>query len=295
MTTLKSSIDNTLRVPRNINQSRINNFLAETGQFYGMGIHQDHWKTRLSGAPHVKLGVYSVPNLKRITFKEAVAQKFDPIVQQMRTFDGAPQQGLTGGSDQSRHEYILTHRSKKDQTFSFYIEAACNGIFGVGSNDAMVPNPNRYFSIKKADLVVRNTSLQQLYHDLMGIAYDTTQESSRARQALWTLNEVINLFIIHDSSTTKKCLDLTKAFLSTSNGQGEHQITSIGHCHIDTARYPGYIFTASQVQQYEWLQELYPHLFLKIKKQEKAGRWEIIGGSWVDHDTNMPSGESLCR
>ncbi|SAM00317.1 hypothetical protein [Absidia glauca] len=356
MTTLKPSIDNTPKIPRNINQSRINNFLAENGQFYSMGIHQGLWKSRLTGAPHVKLSVYSVPDLK-----EAVAQKFDPIVHQVRTFGpswsthwfkvditipaslekqhvvfqwdmdsealiwsehGVPQQGLTGGSDQSRHEYILTDHAKKGQTFSFYIEAACNGMFGVGSNDAMVPDPNRYFSIKKADLVVPDSPLQHLYHDLTvirGIGYDTAQESSRARQAIYTLNEVINSFIITDKDAIQKCLALTKAFLDSPNGLGEHQVTAIGHCHIDTAwlwpyeetkrkvarswssqldlidRYPGYVFTASQVQQYEWLQELYPPLFHKIKKQEKAGRWEIIGGSWVEHDTNMPSGESLCR
>jgi hypothetical protein len=69
-------------------------------------------------------------------------------------------------ADQSRHEYILTDHAKKGQTFSFYIEAACNGMFGVGSNDAMVPDPNRYFSIKKADLVVPDSPLQHLYHDL---------------------------------------------------------------------------------------------------------------------------------
>lgn len=43
-------------------------------------------------------------------------------------------------------------------------------------------------------------------------------------------------------------------------------------------RYPDYVFTASQVQQYEWLQELYPKLFEKIKAAEKNEQWEIIGG-----------------
>lgn len=43
-------------------------------------------------------------------------------------------------------------------------------------------------------------------------------------------------------------------------------------------RYPDYVFTASQAQQYEWLQELYPKLFEKIKIAEKNEQWEIIGG-----------------
>jgi alpha-mannosidase len=43
-------------------------------------------------------------------------------------------------------------------------------------------------------------------------------------------------------------------------------------------RYPDYVFTGSQVQQYEWLKELYPPVFDKIKEIEKTGQWEIIGG-----------------
>lgn len=43
-------------------------------------------------------------------------------------------------------------------------------------------------------------------------------------------------------------------------------------------RYPDYVFTASQAQQYEWLQGLYPKLFEKIKVAERKEQWEIIGG-----------------
>jgi alpha-mannosidase len=39
-------------------------------------------------------------------------------------------------------------------------------MFGVGANDAMVADPNRYFNLDKADLVVPNQPVQDLYHDL---------------------------------------------------------------------------------------------------------------------------------
>ena len=32
-----------------------------------------------------------------------------------------------------------------------------------------------------------------------------------------------------------------------------------------------------------------------LKKKVKEGRFHPIGGSWVEHDTNLPSGESLVR
>lgn len=53
------------------------------------------------------------------------------------------------------------------EVFEFYIEAACNGMFGVGANDAMVADPNRYFELSCADLVVANEPIQKLYHDLV--------------------------------------------------------------------------------------------------------------------------------
>jgi alpha-mannosidase len=60
-------------------------------------------------------------------------------------------------------------------------------------------------------------------------------------------------------------------------------------------RYPEHRFTSSQAQQYKWLQEYYPALYDRVKTKAKEGKFLPIGGSWVEHDTNMPSGESLVR
>ena len=96
-------------------------------------------------------------------------------------------------------------------------------------------------------------------------------------------------------------------------------VYAVGHCHIDTCwlwpwaetkrkvarswanqcnlmdRYPEHRFTCSQAQQYKWLEQLYPSLYDRVKAKVKKGTFQPIGGSWVEHDTNMPSGESLVR
>jgi len=59
--------------------------------------------------------------------------------------------------------------------------------------------------------------------------------------------------------------------------------------------YPDFKFTMSSARAYEWMQEKYPDLFQQIEKRVKQGRWEIIGGMWVEPDLNMPDGESLVR
>jgi len=103
------------------------------------------------------------------------------------------------------------------------------------------------------------------------------------------------------------------------DGDKDVLITAVGHCHIDTCwlwpwaetkrkvarswsnqcdlidRYPEYRFCASQAQQYKWLKQYYPALFDRVKEKVKLGSFQPIGGSWVEHDTNMPSGESLVR
>jgi alpha-mannosidase len=59
--------------------------------------------------------------------------------------------------------------------------------------------------------------------------------------------------------------------------------------------YPDLKFTMSSARTYEWMQEKYPDLFAQIQQRVKEGRWEIIGGMWVEPDLNMPDGESLVR
>lgn len=90
-------------------------------------------------------------------------------------------------------------------------------------------------------------------------------------------------------------------------------------CHIDTAwlwpyrvtqqkvarswstqidlmnRYPEHRFASSSAQQYKWLEKLYPLLFDALKEKVNEGVFHPIGGAWVEHDGNMPSGEALVR
>ena len=59
--------------------------------------------------------------------------------------------------------------------------------------------------------------------------------------------------------------------------------------------YPDFKFTASTAQAYVWMEEKYPAIFHEIEQRVKEGRWEIVGGMWVEPDLNMPDGESLVR
>jgi alpha-mannosidase len=60
-------------------------------------------------------------------------------------------------------------------------------------------------------------------------------------------------------------------------------------------RYPEFKFNQSSAQVYAFIEEEDPALFARIKEKVRAGRWEPIGGMWVEPDTNMPCGEALVR
>ena len=59
--------------------------------------------------------------------------------------------------------------------------------------------------------------------------------------------------------------------------------------------YPAYTYTQSAAAYNEWMADKYPDLNAQIKKRIQEGRWEIVGGMWVEPDLNMPDGESLVR
>jgi len=96
-------------------------------------------------------------------------------------------------------------------------------------------------------------------------------------------------------------------------------ISAIGHAHIDVAwlwtlgqarrkagrtfynvirqmeQFPEFIFAQSQPQLYDYVRQDYPDLFRAIQQRAAEGRWETMGGMWVEADCNLSGGESLAR
>ncbi|QPP05545.1 alpha-mannosidase [Streptomyces bathyalis] len=59
--------------------------------------------------------------------------------------------------------------------------------------------------------------------------------------------------------------------------------------------YPDFVFTCDSVMYLEWIERHDPQLFETIKKRMGEGRWQVVGGWWVEPDCNIPSGESFVR
>ncbi len=56
-----------------------------------------------------------------------------------------------------------------------------------------------------------------------------------------------------------------------------------------------FLFTSSSAANYEWVEHNDPDMFEEIRQRIAEGRWEIVGGWWIQPDCNIPGGESFVR
>ncbi|RVE71820.1 hypothetical protein OJAV_G00055550 [Oryzias javanicus] len=237
--------------------------------------------------------------------------------------DGNPVQGLTKEGEKT--SYILSEclTTEDPHSFTLYVEVACNGLFGAGQGSMIAaPDPNRRFSVQKAELVIFNKDVREMLTDfelLVDIVKELGEGEQRGYQALFTVNEMVNRCDPKDPSSFSEAHDLARKFFSQRNGESQHTVHAMGHCHIDSAwlwpyeetirkcgrswvtvidlmeKNPEFTFTCSQAQQFQWVKSWYPGLFSRIQHYVKKGQFIPVGGTWVEMDGNLPSGESMVR
>jgi alpha-mannosidase len=106
----------------------------------------------------------------------------------------------------------------------------------------------------------------------------------------------------------------------TESAEGREAVISlVGHAHLDLAwlwpvgetwvaaqrtfesvlglqqEFPNLTFCHSTPALYAWIEQHRPDLFSAIQQQVAAGRWEVVGGMWVEPELNLISGESIVR
>lgn len=142
---------------------------------------------------------------------------------------------------------------------------------------------------------------------------------------LKTLSEAADIIDLRNAysaeyyKSLEKAGELLKKVFYTEVKKDVPLVTGIGHTHIDIAwlwtvsqtrekvvrsfstvielmkKYPDYQFMSSQPILYQFVKEDAPELYEEIKERIKEGRWEVDGGTWLEPDCNIPSGESLLR
>ncbi|KAI8182492.1 Alpha-mannosidase [Colletotrichum sp. SAR 10_86] len=209
--------------------------------------------------------------------------------------------------------------------------AAGDPIFKNNANGDAIqpPDPKKYFVLAKAEIVAVNVQARKLHTDIEIIhqaAQEFPEDSWEQREALNIATRIINNFRAGDRESILKSRKIAEEYLGPDTNSDKvfsvrsekvPDVFAVGHCHIDTCwlwpweetkrkvvrswsnqcdlmdRYPELKFACSQAQQFKWLKEGYPYAWERVKAKVKEGQFLPIGGCWIEHDTNMPSGESL--
>jgi len=262
---------------------------------------------------------------------------WDSRTEAMLWLDGRSAQGLNVG----RHTARLTAEAAGGESLNFTIEAACNREFGSSDDPTLPGSRAQPYRLAACELRRFDPAAWALFHDFEALrqleadrappqtpmsaggvapkivrpALDTTW----AGRLLHELNRVCNVLEPEDPTTWPVGKTILQTLLGSCNATVTHELSAVGHAHIDTAwlwpieetrrkcqrsfstavalmdDYPAFKFACSQAYQYAVIEETDPDLFARIKAKVAAGQWIPIGGSWVEPDCNLPSGESICR
>lgn len=237
--------------------------------------------------------------------------------------NGSVSQGLNFSFGE-RSTAPLALKSKADETVDFQIEMACNTTFGAWPSDKPYDHLSPYV-LDKCELglfdpfawtiFVDFLVLEQLETDLA----TTGNKESFQGHLLSELNRFADNYCADDAKTWKPSHAILQTLLQNRNPSCTHKIAAVGEGHLDMAwwwplaetwrkfirttanqlslmdSYPDYRFVCTQAALYNHLKEQMPDLFERLKGKVKNKQWTPVGGSWVESDCNLPTGESLVR
>ena len=183
------------------------------------------------------------------------------------------------------------------------VELACNGLFG---------RQDRPVELTRCELARWDAEAWKTFHDFELLRSLEGHPATDPALAALLRRELERFVDDRDPAILARLYEL-------HNADYTHEIVAVGHAHIDTAwlwplaetyrktvrtfstavrymdEYPEYVFACSQAQQYAWIKERDPDLYARIRAKVADGRFVPTGGSWVEPDLNIPSGESLVR
>jgi alpha-mannosidase len=234
---------------------------------------------------------------------------------------GRALQGLNTSPDGARVDAMLRPAAAAGERLDLRVELACNGLFGE------LPRP--YASrepvvLDRCQIARFDPRAWRLHHDFdvlrrLEAEHADGLDPTWAGELLYELNRVCNVWSEHDPASWDEAEAILAPLLERRNATVTHELSAIGHAHLDTAwlwplaesyrkavrsfssqvaymdRYPEFRFACSQAQQYDWIRRRNPELYGRIRARVESGQWLPVGGTWVEPDCNLPSGESLVR
>ncbi len=234
--------------------------------------------------------------------------------------DGRAVQGINSSGTQPRPDATLIAGARGGERVAFEVEIACNDPFGYGEAGQGERGALRSVSpyvLDACELARFDPAAWRLLHDyavLRALELEPGLDPSFAGELLAGLDAFATAL-----ETGADGAPLLEDLYARHADGGPHSVSAVGHAHLDTAwlwplgetwrkaqrtfatqvrlmdEYPEHVFCASQAQHYAWVKERDPGLWEAIRERVARGQWVPVGGSWIEPDCNLPSGEALAR
>lgn len=215
----------------------------------------------------------------------------------------------------------------------FFVEAAANPTLNSPDGTGLIPLAHRgswesagedlLYRFAGASLILQDADVQALLLDVQVLRELVDQPETTRRRREKILAALEDMLAVVDPLAVSKTAALGRERLAPAlaapASASAMTLTAVGHAHIDSAwlwplretvrkcartfsnvvtlmdQDPDLVFACSSAQQFKWMKDLYPDLYLRIKEKVVEGRFVPVGGMWVEADTQMPSGEALAR
>lgn len=215
-------------------------------------------------------------------------------------------------------EIFLDKRAKAGRTYELEMEICVD--------HQVTPGPEHTFHYARA--VTVDKEIQSFYWDFQAAFLAANNEFAQADTAAYLLEALETAMLLcdpYESNAKEFMLGLRRARASLKKAiekapaGAEGELAILGHSHLDLVylwdykefqrkilrthatqlmlmrEYPEWKFSQSQAIIYREMKELYPDVYAGIKRRVKDGRWEPLGGMFLEPDCNTISGESLVR
>src|SRR5918994_1529154 len=205
-----------------------------------------------------------------------------------------------------------------------FVEAAANPMIifrlPTQAGDVETASVDTLYTLRQADLGVVDVTVRELLADLDVLGQLSAQlpdNEPRGAQIRAGLSEALDALSLSDiCGTAARAREILAPLLARPAHASAHQVSAVGHAHIDSAWLwplretvrkvarttanmtalledePDFVFAMSQAQQFAWIKEHRPEVYAKVKKAVTDGRFLPAGGMWVESDTNMPGSEA---
>ncbi len=235
--------------------------------------------------------------------------------------NGRPLQGL----DYYRSLVYLTEKAQAGTTYHCEIEAFVRSQ----PFEKWFKDTGNIRHFEKAFLLVIDREIEDFYYDVATafLACKSFTDDTELYDFLFEeIDHTLKLidFYEEDFERYKAQIRAAKSYLQEKVYRCDRfkragQISLVGQSHLDIVfmwpyietirknirttasvlnlmrEFPELLFSQSQQKLYEDLEQYAPELFQQVRQRQREGRWECIGGMYIEPDCNLISGESFVR